>query len=73
MGMLELQRFLKEAMGKYQPEVWAIAFLNQYIFTCPLDLEDEDSLEYVKQDIRETLDNIALNFDFLWGDLDGKE
>lgn len=71
--MNELQRFIKILIEKYKPEVWAIAFLEQYIYTCPLDLDDEDSLGYIKQELREMLKNISLNIDVIWGDIDGKE
>ena len=66
--MEELKQYIKELIHKYPDEVWATAFVDQYLFTCPLDLEDTDCLDYVKQDIKETLENIKSNIDLIWGD-----
>jgi hypothetical protein len=66
--MEELKQYIKELIHKYPDEIWALAYLDQYLFTCPLDLEDADCKGYIKQDIKETLENIVRNFHLIWGD-----
>ncbi|MBO5811313.1 MAG: hypothetical protein J6R32_10885 [Bacteroidales bacterium] len=66
--MEELKQYIKKLIHKYPDEIWALAYLDQYLFTCPLDLEDTDCRDYIKQDIKETLDNIVRNFHLIWGD-----
>lgn len=66
--MEELKQYIKELIHKYPDEIWALAYLDQYLFTCPLDTEDDDCKDYIKQDIKETLENITSNFDIIWGD-----
>lgn len=67
--MQELKQYIKELIKKYSIEVWALAFLDQYLGLCPLDLDDPESFEYVKKDItNDILELINNNIDIIWGD-----
>lgn len=72
--MNELKRFILELWECYEWDVVALAFLNQYLLTCPLELDDPDAIEYIKADLTDNiLNTINDNIDIIRGDLNGEK